>query len=217
MVQGDHVHRLLPRTSISCLATFQIFSRFTRAWMSQRDWIGWTSMATCSLSALGKVDNHQSLQCLFVTYTLLVLSVIMVSIIGFKFLTFISIAEVQSQTDSSDWTARTELTVRLRFWFPFGLRLSVPVHSSGLWGTFENGVRTCSNRTERTYFIQDVWPLVAANCIDVIVAAAIKKSAELPQMNEMHFHSMWDLFHSRSLRISLNISLLNRRYFIAQW
>ena len=59
--------------------------------------------------------------------------------------------------------------------------------------------------------------LVAANCIDVIMAAAIEKSAQLPQMNKMHFHSMWDLFHSRSLPISLNLSLLNRRYFIAQW
>ena len=67
------------------------------------------------------------------------------------------VAKIQSWTDGSDWTARTELTVWLRFWFSFGLRLSVPVHSSGLWGIFENRVWTCSNRTECTYFIQNFW------------------------------------------------------------
>jgi hypothetical protein len=43
----------------------------------------------------------------------------------------LSVAEVQSRTDGSDRTGRTELTVQLRFWFLFGLGLSVPVHGSG--------------------------------------------------------------------------------------
>ena len=44
----------------------------------------------CNLFSIGKVDNRQSPQCLFATYILLVLSVIMVSIIGFKFLASIN-------------------------------------------------------------------------------------------------------------------------------
>ena len=42
-----------------------------------------------------------------------------------------SVAEVQSRTDGSDRTGRTELTVQFRFWFLFGLGLSVLVHGSG--------------------------------------------------------------------------------------
>ena len=44
---------------------------------------------------------------------------------------FFSVAEVQSRTDGSDQTGRTELTVQFRFWFLFGLGLSVLVHGSG--------------------------------------------------------------------------------------
>ena len=42
-----------------------------------------------------------------------------------------SVAEVQSRTNGSDQTGRTELTVQFRFWFLFGLGLSVLVHGSG--------------------------------------------------------------------------------------
>ena len=48
---------------------------------------------------IGKVDNGQSPQCLFATYILLVLSVMMVSIIGFRFLTSINFSSARAPED----------------------------------------------------------------------------------------------------------------------
>ncbi|KAJ3510325.1 hypothetical protein NLJ89_g4744 [Agrocybe chaxingu] len=52
-----------------------------------------------NLFLLGKVDNRQSPQCLFANYILLVLSVIMVSIIGFKFLASINFSSARAPED----------------------------------------------------------------------------------------------------------------------
>ena len=52
-----------------------------------------------NLFTIGKVDNCQSPQCLFATYILLVLSVIMVSIIGFKFLASIDFGSARAPED----------------------------------------------------------------------------------------------------------------------
>ncbi|TFK52854.1 glycosyltransferase family 2 protein [Heliocybe sulcata] len=52
-----------------------------------------------NLFLIGKVDNRQSPQCLFATYILLVLSVIMVSVIGFKFLASINISSERAPED----------------------------------------------------------------------------------------------------------------------
>lgn len=52
-----------------------------------------------NLFAIGKVDNRSSPQCLFATYILLVLSIIMVSVIGFKFLASINIGAARAPED----------------------------------------------------------------------------------------------------------------------
>ena len=52
-----------------------------------------------NLFLVGKVDNRQSAQCLFANYILLVLSVIMVSIIGFKFLASINFGAARAPED----------------------------------------------------------------------------------------------------------------------
>lgn len=49
-----------------------------------------------NLFTIGKVDNRNSPQCQFSTYILLVLSIIMVSIIGFKFLASINLGAVRA-------------------------------------------------------------------------------------------------------------------------
>lgn len=49
-----------------------------------------------NLFLLGKVDNRNSPQCLFATYILLVLSMVMVSIIGFKFLASINLSAARA-------------------------------------------------------------------------------------------------------------------------
>jgi chitin synthase len=56
---------------------------------------------TClrNLFLVAKVDNRQSPQCLFANYILLVLSVIMVSIIGFKFLASINFSAPRAPED----------------------------------------------------------------------------------------------------------------------
>ncbi|EAU81188.2 chitin synthase 8 [Coprinopsis cinerea okayama7 len=56
---------------------------------------------TClrNLFTIGKVDNRQSPQCLFSTYILLVLSIIMVSIIGFKFLASLNFGAARAPED----------------------------------------------------------------------------------------------------------------------
>jgi chitin synthase len=49
-----------------------------------------------NLFTIGKVDNRNSPQCQFATYILLVLSIIMVSIIGFKFLASINLSAARA-------------------------------------------------------------------------------------------------------------------------
>jgi len=59
------------------------------------------SQKTClrNLFTIGQVDNRQSPQCLFANYILLVLSVIMVAIIGFKFLASINFSAARAPED----------------------------------------------------------------------------------------------------------------------
>jgi chitin synthase len=52
-----------------------------------------------NLFTIGKVDNRQSPQCQFSTYILLVLSIIMVSIIGFKFLASLNFGSERAPED----------------------------------------------------------------------------------------------------------------------
>ncbi|KAJ7473492.1 glycosyltransferase family 2 protein [Mycena latifolia] len=52
-----------------------------------------------NLFAIGKVDTRESAKCVFSTYILLSLSIIMVSVIGFKFLASISLAGVRAPED----------------------------------------------------------------------------------------------------------------------
>ncbi|KAJ7164534.1 glycosyltransferase family 2 protein [Mycena filopes] len=52
-----------------------------------------------NLFTIGKVDSRESAKCVFSTYILLVLSIIMVSVIGFKFLASISLAGVRAPED----------------------------------------------------------------------------------------------------------------------
>lgn len=60
-----------------------------------------TRQRTClrNLFLIGKVDNRESPQCQFATYILLVLSIIMVSVIGFKFLGSINFATARAPED----------------------------------------------------------------------------------------------------------------------
>ncbi|KAJ7722410.1 glycosyltransferase family 2 protein [Mycena metata] len=52
-----------------------------------------------NIFTIGKVDSRESAKCVFSTYILLVLSIIMVSVIGFKFLASISLAGVRAPED----------------------------------------------------------------------------------------------------------------------
>jgi chitin synthase len=52
-----------------------------------------------NLFTVGKVDNRNSAQCLFATYILLVLSIIMVAIVGFKFLASINFGSARAPED----------------------------------------------------------------------------------------------------------------------
>ncbi|KAF7335174.1 Glycosyltransferase family 2 protein [Mycena sanguinolenta] len=52
-----------------------------------------------NLFTIGRVDNRDSPKCIFSTYLLLILSIIMVSVIGFKFLASISLAGVRAPED----------------------------------------------------------------------------------------------------------------------
>ena len=52
-----------------------------------------------NLFLIGKVDNRFSPQCLFATYILLVLSIIMVSVIGFKFLASVNFGAARAPED----------------------------------------------------------------------------------------------------------------------
>ncbi|KAJ7080469.1 glycosyltransferase family 2 protein [Mycena epipterygia] len=52
-----------------------------------------------NLFTVGKVDTRESAKCIFSTYLLLILSIIMVSVIGFKFLASISLAGVRAPED----------------------------------------------------------------------------------------------------------------------
>ena len=61
--------------------------------------LSWQRTCLRNLFAIGKVDNRQSPQCLFANDILLVLSVIMVAIIGFKFLASINFAAARAPED----------------------------------------------------------------------------------------------------------------------
>jgi chitin synthase len=52
-----------------------------------------------NLFTIGRVDSRESAKCIFSTYLLLILSIIMVSVIGFKFLASISLAGVRAPED----------------------------------------------------------------------------------------------------------------------
>nr|AZQ26801.1 putative chitin synthase 4 [Ganoderma lucidum]QDK64613.1 chitin synthase [Ganoderma lucidum] len=52
-----------------------------------------------NLLIIGKVDNRNSPQCLFATYILLALSIVMVSVIGFKFIASISFSAARAPED----------------------------------------------------------------------------------------------------------------------
>jgi chitin synthase len=52
-----------------------------------------------NLFTIGKLDTRQSVQCQFSTYLLLTLSIIMVSIIGFKFLASINFGAARAPED----------------------------------------------------------------------------------------------------------------------
>ncbi|KAF7292507.1 Glycosyltransferase family 2 protein [Mycena kentingensis (nom. inval.)] len=52
-----------------------------------------------NIFAVGRVDSRQSAKCVFSTYLLLIISVIMVSVIGFKFLASISLAGARAPED----------------------------------------------------------------------------------------------------------------------
>jgi chitin synthase len=64
-----------------------------------RNVLAWQKVCLRNLFTIGKVDKRQSPQCLFSTYILLVLSVIMVSVIGFKFLASINIGASRAPED----------------------------------------------------------------------------------------------------------------------
>ncbi|KAF7342277.1 Glycosyltransferase family 2 protein [Mycena venus] len=52
-----------------------------------------------NLFTIGRVDSRESAKCIFSTYLLLILSIVMVSVIGFKFLASISLASVRAPED----------------------------------------------------------------------------------------------------------------------
>ena len=64
-----------------------------------RNVLEWQKTCLRNLFTIGKVDNRQSPQCLFANDILLVLSVIMVAIIGFKFLASINFAAARAPED----------------------------------------------------------------------------------------------------------------------
>jgi chitin synthase len=64
-----------------------------------RNVLNWQKTCLRNLFTIGKVDNRQSPQCLFANDILLVLSVIMVAIIGFKFLASINFAAARAPED----------------------------------------------------------------------------------------------------------------------
>ncbi|KZT19143.1 glycosyltransferase family 2 protein [Neolentinus lepideus HHB14362 ss-1] len=59
----------------------------------------WQRTCLRNLFLVGKVDNRESAQCLFSTYILLSLSIIMVSVIGFKFIASINLSAVRAPED----------------------------------------------------------------------------------------------------------------------
>ncbi|KAF6741605.1 glycosyltransferase family 2 protein [Ephemerocybe angulata] len=63
------------------------------------DLLGRQKICLRNLYTIGKVDNRNSAQCLFATYILLVLSIVMVSIIGFKFLASINFGASRAPED----------------------------------------------------------------------------------------------------------------------
>ena len=64
-----------------------------------KDVLSWQKTCLRNLFTIGKVDNRQSPQCLFANDILLVLSIIMVAIIGFKFLASINFAAARAPED----------------------------------------------------------------------------------------------------------------------
>ena len=61
--------------------------------------LSWQKTCLRNLFTIGKVDNRQSPQCLFSNDILLVLSITMVAIIGFKFLASINFAAARAPED----------------------------------------------------------------------------------------------------------------------
>ena len=64
-----------------------------------RDVLARQKVCLRNLFLVGKVDNRNSVQCQFATYLLLVISIIMVSVIGFKFLASVSFASARAPED----------------------------------------------------------------------------------------------------------------------
>lgn len=89
-------------TSVLDLFKFNAGSDITKqldALKIDRNVLDWQRTCLRNLFTIGKVDNRQSPQCLFANYILLVLSVIMVSIIGFKFLASINFGAARAPED----------------------------------------------------------------------------------------------------------------------
>lgn len=61
--------------------------------------LNWQRTCLRNLFMIGKVDNRNSPQCLFSTYILLVLSIMMVSVIGFKFIASINFGSARAPED----------------------------------------------------------------------------------------------------------------------
>ncbi|KAJ3554665.1 hypothetical protein NM688_g2995 [Phlebia brevispora] len=63
------------------------------------DVLNWQRTCLRNLFLIGKVDNRNSPQCLFSTYILLALSILMVSVIGFKFIASINFGSARAPED----------------------------------------------------------------------------------------------------------------------
>ena len=61
--------------------------------------LSWQKTCLRNLFTIGKVDNRESPQCLFASHILLVLAIIMVSIIGFKFLASFNFSAARAPED----------------------------------------------------------------------------------------------------------------------
>lgn len=81
--------------------------------------LDWQRTCLRNLFLIGKVDNRNSPQCLFSTYILLALSIMMVSVIGFKFIASINFGSARAPEDHDKFVVcqvpcYTESTASLR-------------------------------------------------------------------------------------------------------